>query len=158
MARITQAQRHANKERYDAEVYELFLDIGWEKLTYERVSKHLNVKKSTLQSYYPSKHDFFEIWRGKHVDKYYEVFDFSSKQAFLASWRVMLDDDFLAKLLKYSIESSIQSSSVIQNSFNPIIQQLADQLSKVMTKEEAIETMQIAIGIAVLHFSVNNLS
>lgn len=150
MARITQAQRQANKEKYDEEVYQLFLDIGWENLTYERVANHLKVKKSTLQSYYPSRHDIYSVWRDRHIPKFRQLLKFDSQKSFLASWEQVLDDEILGSIIGYAISNVIlKDDAQAKFPFNGI-QALKSQLSPVMNEQECRETIQAAIGIAVL--------
>lgn len=154
MARITQAQRKANKEQYDADIYQLFLDIGWDKLTYERVSKHLGVKKSTLQSYYPSKHDFFLIWEGKHLPLFYERADFSSKAALLSSWQSMLEDEFLSVLIRYAVSSSVAPITEKTPLFREsVLTPIAKELKVNLPEEDAHEIVCTMLGMAVVYFA-----
>jgi AcrR family transcriptional regulator len=154
MARITKAQREANKESYDAAIYQLFLDVGWEQLTYERVAKHLNVKKSTLQSYYPSKHDFFLIWEGKHMPMFYEKADFRSREAFLTSWQAILDDKFLSVLIRYAIASSVTPVTEKSRLFkSSVMAPIIKELEKNLPDEDAFELLTIMLGMAVIVFA-----
>lgn len=156
MARITRVQRQANKEKYDIGVYELFLDVGWEQLTYERVSKHLNIKKSTLQSYYPSRHDFYAVWRDRQLPRFRSLLKFDSREAFLTSWEKVLEDEILSSLVGYAISHAVLDDDTQPKFPFDGTEQLVEFLSRGMSEKESRETVQIAIGMTVLKLSQTN--
>ncbi|SHI14695.1 TetR family transcriptional regulator [Ferrimonas marina] len=92
MARISAAQREENLARYRQGVVELFWQVGWDELTYGRLSEHLGVRSSTLQAYFPNREAFGDCLKGKVFPVFIGFLDLSSRQGLVSSWTQALEE------------------------------------------------------------------
>ncbi len=95
MARISREQHEQNFVSYNQLILQIFLNEGWEHITYDRLSKETGLRKSTLQGYYPTSQHFELAIKGKVFPIMMHHLDFSSKDTLLDSWkRAMQDTQF----------------------------------------------------------------
>ncbi|AYO17470.1 hypothetical protein D0812_24205 [Vibrio owensii] len=90
MGRITKEQREKNFQQLNRVILDIFLNEGWSKVTYDRISKETGLRKSTLQGYYPTNSDFLLAVRDKLRRLMLDKLDFSSKKQLLISWNEAL--------------------------------------------------------------------
>ena len=93
MARITAEEKEQKKKMMDELIFQIFLSEGWEAVTYDRLAKELNVRKSSIQSYYAKNIMFATALQGRVFPVVLEKLDFSSKEAFISSWLSAYHDD-----------------------------------------------------------------
>ncbi|MFH0287977.1 hypothetical protein ACGRSR_09985 [Vibrio owensii] len=151
MARITQEERKKNKEKYDELIFKLFVEEGWESVTLDRVSKILNIRKSTLQGYYPEKMDFMRALEGKVYPEIIGSLDFSSSNAFVKSWATMLVSN---RVFKQAISMILINVLKIEGTPGPRLQRpiirIINELAKNVDREEAEKTVGDCFGVAIM--------
>ncbi|OBU41668.1 hypothetical protein CTM76_17005 [Photobacterium phosphoreum] len=86
MARITAKERVQKKQNLDNMVISIFMNEGWDSVTYDRLAKEFNVRKSSIQAYYPSSIMFATALQGKIFPLIIPLLNFTTKQAFIDSW------------------------------------------------------------------------
>lgn len=93
MARITAEEKEQKKNQYDALIFQIFTEEGWDAVTYDRLAKELGIGKSSLQRYYPSNLFFATALQGKVFPLAIQKLDLSSKSAFIQSWLTAYHDE-----------------------------------------------------------------
>ena len=83
MAYISPEERQRKKDTYDAYIYEVFITDGWDCVTYDRISKHFGITKSSVQRYYPHRADFGKALSGRVFPLMVKHLDFTSKKTLL---------------------------------------------------------------------------
>lgn len=152
MARISRTEREANKRMYDAVIYQIFVTEGWEAITFDRLAKELNVRKSTLQGYYPSRGHFVSAVQGKILPMVLQFLDISSKDNFIHSWNQALHDNpQFATIIKMFIGNALQTDT--SNITRQALSHLQRQLQQNMSRDDAELAIKISIGDSILVFS-----
>ncbi len=100
MARITKEKWQENFATYNAIILKIFLNEGWEHVTYDRLSKETGLRKSTLQGYYPSNQDFAVAMDGKVLPIIMDHLSFESKEALIQSWTESLESKEFRMIMK----------------------------------------------------------
>ena len=100
MARITKEKWQENFATYNAIILNIFLNEGWEYVTYDRLSKETGLRKSTLQGYYPSNQDFAVAMDGKVLPIIMDHLSFESKEALIQSWTESLESKEFRMIMK----------------------------------------------------------
>ena len=100
MARITKEKWQENFATYNAIILKIFLNEGWEYVTYDRLSKETGLRKSTLQGYYPSNQDFAVAMDGKVLPIIMDHLSFESKEALIQSWTESLESKEFRMIMK----------------------------------------------------------
>ncbi|HIF9077183.1 TPA: hypothetical protein ACX6NV_002035 [Photobacterium damselae] len=111
MAKISAAQRAANKEQYDEVIVEMFWESGWDSITLNTVSDRLAIRKSTVQNYYPSKLDFGEALRGKVFPVAMDQLDLSNPDEFKMSWEIAIKSDVRFRRVVHLLISNATSET-----------------------------------------------
>ncbi|MGV2987553.1 TetR/AcrR family transcriptional regulator [Vibrio sp. E150_011] len=93
MARITAEEKRQKKERMDECIVKIFLNEGWSSVTYDRLAKEFNVRKSSIQAYYPSSIMFATALQGVIFPLFLEMLDFETKDKFIDSWVSAYEDE-----------------------------------------------------------------
>lgn len=93
MARITAEEKRKKKEKLDECIVKIFLNEGWSSITYDRLAKEFNVRKSSIQAYYPSSIMFATALQGVAFPIFIEMLDFETKDRFIDSWVSAYEDE-----------------------------------------------------------------
>lgn len=154
MARITQQQKAENLARYNSIILELFLNEGWDSVTYDRLAKETGLRKSTLQGYYPSNKDFAQAMQGKVMPIVIEQLDFSSPQAFVDSWMTGLEQKQFSMIIRMFVSNSTkpQPSEFSQRGILGLKQLIASHLPD----ESADEILEAVLGKSVMSLLFSN--
>ncbi|MGR5320479.1 TetR/AcrR family transcriptional regulator [Vibrio jasicida] len=148
MARITAEQRASNKAEYDALILRIFMEEGWDHVTYDRLSKELGIRKSTLQGYYENRLMFATALQGKILPHVMQKLDVNSSEGFIRSWFDAYwdhEDHVFREVVRMLVTSVVDSGSgAVQ--IKRAINQIELVLSNNIGKEEARNTMEIVFG------------
>ncbi|MDA9557417.1 hypothetical protein N9R79_07960 [Vibrio sp.] len=105
MARIPAEERAANKELYDNLLLDILLNKGADALNYTELNKKVvelgknKVPLATLQRYYPTTKDMLSCLDGKFKGGFINALDYSSEEAFYASWRELFKTNDLFRVI-----------------------------------------------------------
>jgi hypothetical protein len=150
MARISASEREANKRTYDELIFDIFTNEGWDSITYDRLSKDLSVRKSTLQGYYPSRAHFGTALQGKVLPQLLESLDLSSRESFIDSWDKALLQPQFSMVIRLFLENSLtpDTNSSARNGSNNLVRLLQGS----MNREEAENLVQMVYGRSIFFF------
>ncbi|MCG9789334.1 TetR/AcrR family transcriptional regulator [Vibrio mediterranei] len=93
MAKISAEEKAKKKQSMDDKIFSIFINEGWGAVTYDRLAKEFNVRKSSIQAYYPSNIMFATALQGKVFPLVIPLLDFSTKQGFIDSWLIAYKDE-----------------------------------------------------------------
>lgn len=150
MARISAADREANKRAYDALIFEIFTTEGWENVTYDRLSKDLNVRKSTLQGYYPTSKHFGTAIHGKVLPMLMQQLDITSKEGFIKTWNDALYSKQFNMIIRMFVQSALSPDT--NAGARQGINNLTRLLSEHMERSEAEAVIKTVLGDSVIVF------
>lgn len=111
MARITKEQRENNLTSFNELILNIFLNEGWDSVTYDRLAKETGLRKSTLQGYYPSNKDFAIAINGRVLPIIQKKLNFSSKETLVDSWIAGLADKQFKIVMRMLIAESVREES-----------------------------------------------
>ncbi|EKO3783671.1 TetR family transcriptional regulator [Vibrio harveyi] len=150
MAKISTAERAANKEKLDSIVEDIFWESGWDAVTLNSVSDRAGMGKSTIQNYYPNRKHFGEALRGKVFPVVIGALDTSSPTDFKVSWETALSTSkrfrMVVSLLISNSTSHMTNDMTIQG-----IVRLRHHLAELWSNEKlAYDTVLWVLGLSVL--------
>lgn len=65
MGRLTSEEKASRMATYDDIVWDIFIDKGWDGVTYKNIADEIGIAQSSLQSYYKTSQDFGEALNGR---------------------------------------------------------------------------------------------
>lgn len=156
MAYISPQERQRKKEAFDAYVLQIFLEEGWEAISYERVSKHFKTTNSSIQRYYPHRADFGNALSGHILPILAKHLKFDTKQVFIESWAEAMHDWFFAMVIKMIIENSVVTNT--DNNIKKGVYRMVGVLENTMTNEEAVDALESVLGKSVMFYMNQSLT
>ncbi|MEZ9246156.1 TetR/AcrR family transcriptional regulator [Vibrio lentus] len=148
MAYISPEERQRKKDTYDAYIYEVFITDGWDCVTYDRISKHFGITKSSVQRYYPHRADFGKALSGRVFPLMVKHLDFTSKQDFIDSWRKGMEDRLFCMVAKMLVENAMTTHT--NDDAKGGMNRLMMFMQGTMSNEEALDAVERILGITVL--------
>lgn len=147
MGRITKNQREDNFASYNALILDIFLNEGWDHVTYDRLSKETGLRKSTLQGYYPSNADFEVAIKGKVFPIILQHLDFTSKTLLLESWKKAMKVTQFKMIMRMFVMQAHKKGS--EGSGRLGVLGLAKYISDRLPTEDPLEIIQLLFGLTV---------
>lgn len=147
MARITAQERREKKEKMDECIVNIFLNEGWSSVTYDRLAKEFNVRKSSIQAYYPSNVMFATALQGVVFPIVMGLLNFESKDKFIDSWLNAYQDKD-NHVFREAVEMLLQNilkDGTSPHSRNGVLR-LQHHLSAEIGEEEAIDAVKSVFG------------
>nr|WP_086939345.1 TetR/AcrR family transcriptional regulator [Thaumasiovibrio occultus] len=112
MAKISRAEREANKQRFDALVLNIFLLEGWEAVTLTRLAQETGTRMSTLQGYYPTRRDLGNALTGKVFPHFLSELNFESEKSFRDSWmHALAHNNIFRGVITLLLESCVMTDT-----------------------------------------------
>jgi len=145
MARISVVEKERRKLEYDATIFSIFVEEGWNSLTYERLSQELGLSKSTLQGYYPTRVHFGTALEGKIFHIVANAVDFSNQKTIRDSWNKGLESDKLflgANEMMLHCSLSLDVNRVARTGRNNLVK----KFSETMSVDEAENLANLLLG------------
>lgn len=147
MARITAEERAQKKQKLDDMIMTIFMNEGWNSVTYDRLAKEFNVRKSSIQAYYPHSIMFATALQGKLFPLITPLLDFTTKEAFILSWSKAYRDE-TQSVFKDVMEMLLDN--ILKDGTSPYskgaVLKLQQMLSKNTGEQEAEAAMKIIFG------------
>lgn len=147
MARITKAKWEENFANYNAIILRIFLNEGWDHVTYDRLSKETGLRKSTLQGYYPSNTDFEVALKGKVFPIIAQHLDFESKEALIASWQSAMKDTQFRMVMRMFVMHAYKKGA--DGSGRQGVLGLGKLIADKLPEDDALETIRLLFGLTV---------
>ncbi|UJF19168.1 TetR/AcrR family transcriptional regulator [Vibrio sp. SS-MA-C1-2] len=142
MARITAEEKAQKKQRMDDRIFSIFMTEGWGAVTYDRLAKEFNVRKSSIQAYYASNIMFATALQGKVFPMIMPLLDFTSKQGFIDSWlKAYRDED--SHLFKEVVKMLLDN--ILKDGTNPYSRGAVVRLQQLLAKNIGEDEAQSAI-------------
>ncbi|MEZ9701402.1 TetR/AcrR family transcriptional regulator [Vibrio sp. 10N.261.46.E12] len=147
MARITAEERRQKKERMDERIVKIFLNEGWSSVTYDRLAKEFNVRKSSIQAYYPNSIMFATALQGVVFPILLDILDFETKDKFIDSWITAYEDPN-NHVFREVIEMLLQN--ILKDGTSPYsrggVLRLKQHLAQTIGETEATEAIKSVFG------------
>lgn len=147
MARISKAKWEENYASYNAIILEIFLNEGWDHVTYDRLSKETGLRKSTLQGYYPSNTDFEKALKGKVFPIIAAHLDFSTKASLLSSWKEGMKVTQFRMVMRMFVMHAYKKGA--EGSGRQGVLGLGNLISDRLPEENTLEVIQLLFGLTV---------
>ncbi|MGR5165770.1 hypothetical protein ACPV5L_01055 [Vibrio astriarenae] len=147
MARITKAKWEENFANYNAIILEIFLNEGWDHVTYDRLSKETGLRKSTLQGYYPSNNDFEVAIKGKIFPIIASHLKFDSKDVLIDSWKAAMQDTQFRMVMRMFVMHAYKKGA--EGSGRKGILGLGQIISDKLPDDNALEVIRLLFGLTV---------
>lgn len=148
MARISKAQWEENFAAYNSIILDIFLNEGWDNVTYDRLSKETGLRKSTLQGYYASNSDFEVATQGKIFPIIRQNLDFSSKEALVNSWKNAMGSSNHFRMIMRKFIMQAHKKGADGNGRNGVIT-LTNLISEKLPNEDSLALIQLLFGLTV---------
>ncbi|PKF50648.1 TetR family transcriptional regulator [Enterovibrio nigricans] len=152
MGRITAQEKESNKAKYDAIIFDLFINEGWRAVTLDRVAKECGIRKSTLQGYYKSKEHFAYALQGRTYPLFVEQLNFTSQDLFVESWCELLDRSRIFREVVAMLLDNLVHKGGGQG-VRQALQRITNQLAKSMTLDDANKTIHHVFGATLFNNS-----
>ena len=147
MAKITAQEKLKKKEKMDECIVQIFLNEGWSAVTYDRLAKEFNTRKSSIQAYYPTNVMFATALQGVVFPIVIKTLNFESKQLFIDSWLTAYQDP-TQHVFREAIEMLLQN--ILKDGTSPHsrggVLKLQNHLAKSIGEEAAIEAIKSVFG------------
>jgi AcrR family transcriptional regulator len=103
MAKNSQKNALLTEKKIHQAILDIFLDEGWDAVTYGSIAKHTGLSRGGVQRVVPSKEAMSEVTKGKLLEIVTEQLDFENEDAFVQSWMNGLQDQRFSNCIKYLI-------------------------------------------------------
>ena len=153
MARITALQRAQNKERYDAIVVNCFFDKGWNYITLNNIAKELELRKSSVQAYYPTKMDFGLTLKDKVFPVMMNELDFTSPESFISSWEKALVGSKTFAMVVHLLVSNATSQTTSVMTVAGISKLKTMAVKEWQSEEKADQVIYHVLGLSVMELA-----
>lgn len=145
MAKISAEEKAKKKQNMDDKIYSIFINEGWGAVTYDRLAKEFNVRKSSIQAYYPTNIMFATALQGKIFPLVIPLLDFSTKQGFINSWLKAYKDEeqhVFKEVVKMLFDN------ILKDGTSPHSRGAILRLQQILAQNIGEEDAQLAIKIA----------
>lgn len=147
MARITAEERAQKKQKLDDMVISIFMNEGWDSVTYDRLAKEFKVRKSSIQAYYPNSVMFATALQGKIFPLVVPLLNFTTKQAFIDSWiQAYKDEDqhIFKEVMKMLLDNILKDGTSPYS--RGAVFKLQEMLAKNIGSQDAEDAMKMVFG------------
>jgi AcrR family transcriptional regulator len=111
MAKNTQQQALLTEQRIHQAIIDIFMDKGWEAISYGSIAKHTGLSRGGVQRIVPSKDAMMGAFQGQVNEFVYTQLDFSDEASLTNSWLAALDNAQFRNCIKFFIGSVSHESS-----------------------------------------------
>ncbi|GLS89870.1 hypothetical protein GCM10007916_09370 [Psychromonas marina] len=142
MAKSTQQQALLTEQRIHQAIIDIFMDKGWEAISYGSIAKHTGLSRGGVQRIVPSKGAMMGAFQGQVTEYLYQNLDFSDDASLTSSWTEALENAQFRNCLKFfigSISNESPAKALARNGFDNFANKIGH------------EKMQSLIGLSVYH-------
>lgn len=105
MAKSTQKQALLTEKRIHQAIVDIFMEKGWEAISYGSIAKHTGLSRGGVQRIVPNKEAMMGAFQGQVVEFVSEQLDFSNDQSLTESWELALNNLQFRNCIKFFIGS-----------------------------------------------------
>ena len=110
MAKSTQKQALLTELRIHQAIIDIFMEKGWEAISYGSIAKHTGLSRGGVQRIVPNKDAMMGAFQGQVVEYVSEQLDFSDETSLTDSWVTALETLQFRNCIKFFI-SAISTES-----------------------------------------------
>ncbi|HIP76006.1 MAG TPA: TetR/AcrR family transcriptional regulator [Psychromonas hadalis] len=103
MAKNSQKNALLTEQKIHQAILDIFLDRGWDAVTYGSIAKYTGLSRGGVQRVVPSKEAMSEVTKGKLLEIVTEELDFENEDAFVQSWMEGLQKQRFSNSIKYLV-------------------------------------------------------
>lgn len=140
MAKSTQKQALLTEQRIQQAIVDIFMDKGWEAISYGSIAKHTGLSRGGVQRIVPNKDAMMRAFQGQIVEFVSKQLDLTDEASLTASWVFALENIQFRNCIKFFI-GAISSESPGK----VLAKQGFDRMAKTVGQEK----MQSLIGLSV---------
>lgn len=142
MAKNTQKQALLTERRIHQAIIDIFMEKGWEAISYGSIAKHTGLSRGGVQRIVPNKDAMMGAFQGQVIEFVSGQLDFSSETSLTNSWVRALDNLQFRNCIKFFI-SSISTESPGKAVARKGFESFSEKVGK--------EKVQSLIGLSVYH-------
>jgi len=140
MAKSTQKQALVTEKRIHQAIVDIFMEKGWEAISYGSIAKHTGLSRGGVQRIVPNKDAMMGAFQGQVSEFVSDQLDFSNETSLTESWISALDNLQFRNCLKFFI-GAISSDSPGKALAKKGFENFSEKVGK--------EKMQSLIGLSV---------
>ncbi|PKF62197.1 TetR/AcrR family transcriptional regulator [Psychromonas sp. psych-6C06] len=140
MAKSTQKQALLTEQRIQQAIVDIFMEKGWEAISYGSIAKHTGLSRGGVQRIVPNKDAMMGAFQGQVSEFFTKQLDFSNEHSLTDSWVRALDNLHFRNCLKFFIGAISNDSPG---------KALAKQGFENFSEKVGEEKMQSLIGLSV---------
>ena len=140
MAKSTQKQALLTEKRIQQAIVDIFMEKGWEAISYGSIAKHTGLSRGGVQRIVPNKDAMMGAFQGQIALFVAEQLDFSTDESITESWMIALNNLQFRNCLKFFI-GAISSDSLGKALAKKGFENFAEKMGQ--------EKMQSLIGLSV---------
>ena len=140
MAKSTQKQALLTEKRIQQAIVDIFMEKGWEAISYGSIAKHTGLSRGGVQRIVPNKDAMMGAFQGQVVDFVSQQLDFSNETSLTDSWVSALENLQFRNCIKFfigAISSDTHGKTLAKKGF----EDFSDKVGQ--------EKMQSLIGLSV---------
>ncbi|WP_028863773.1 TetR family transcriptional regulator [Psychromonas aquimarina] len=140
MAKNSQQDARLTEQRIHQAIIDIFMEQGWQAVTYGSLAKHTGLSRGGVQRIVPSKEAMLNAFQGQIFQFVTGKLDFTTSAALFKSWNESLDNPQFRHCIKYLI-TAVNADSGGKQKAKTGLDKLAEMAGR--------ENMHSLLGIAV---------
>jgi len=140
MAKSTQKQALVTEKRIHQAIVDIFMDKGWEAISYGSIANHTGLSRGGVQRIVPNKDAMLGAFQGQVSDYVSEQLDFTNDSLLTESWESALENSQFRNCIKFFI-GAVSTDSPGKELARKDFDNFSDKIGK--------EKMQSLIGLSV---------
>ena len=142
MPKSSQQQAAENEANVFEAIVTIFMENGWEAVTYAEIAKRTGMTRGGIQRIVPNKDAMINAFRGQIFAYVMAQLDTTSEKAILDSWQRALEDHKFANCIRYLVTATTAKEEGRKRAAMGV-QRLSDIFGETLT--------QRLIGMSVIH-------
>lgn len=142
MAKSTQKQALVTEKRIHQAIIDIFMEKGWEAISYGSIAKHTGLSRGGVQRIVPNKDAMLAAFQGQVATFVHDQLDFTNEHLLTESWTSALENLQFRNCIKFfigAISTNSPGRVVARKGFDTFSEKIGQ------------EKMQSLIGLSVYH-------
>ncbi|WP_394245311.1 hypothetical protein [Vibrio astriarenae] len=147
MARISKEERQRKLEELNEGIWQLFLERGYDALTFYNIAHYVNWRQSTIQSYHRSD-TLVTAVRGRIEPYFIGKLNFASLESLEATWMDSLKDSGFVNIIRFLINLNCNDKFIVDLTAFGV--KRLEEISTESLGLEGLALMQKLMGLSVM--------
>lgn len=147
MARISREERQRKLEELNEGIWQLFLEQGYDALTFYNIAHYVNWRQSTIQSYHKSE-TLISAVRGRIEPYFIGKLDLTSTGSLEQSWSKGLEDKGFVNIIRFLINLNCSDPFIVELTAYGV--KRLEDISYEALGEDGLNLMQKLMGLSVM--------